>query len=505
MSFNDKSGYGLSGPIATTVALGVVLGSLMAQSAQAQTYTGPRPTVSGVVGATPPGNSYANCNAATLAFYPLDQQICSNGATSTLAFPLLVGGVPDSTPPGLLFTYGPGLFNYAGRGTGVSITSFITNTAAAGNGVNSPASVPPFSFASTDAPLTQAQLNSYFSLRVNSGAGFGPVVELPYTASSIAVLYNTNGGGTAPNANATIVLTRNQECIIFNGGSVTVNTPAGVAIALNRGVRDSAISAATFITTNHLNTVCRPLGLWSYTNAAGNQVSRGFGQVSLAQNSAACQAATAALPNTVCWPSAFLTGTGDGGIAAQVTFGGAGTFGYVGFSTAASLLPIPGNDASVDADLLTSNNPSNRVFANTDIARLTNASGTVVTAVAANISDALLAATDLSAADCRIVYNLPDPTAGYPIVGVNYLLFYGDYTPDDETIFGGRGNALRDRYQLFVLNAVSDTALADAFGYSALPPAVQNDVIDAAFKCIQAVPFPNTNTLDSSAASRLAP
>jgi ABC-type phosphate transport system substrate-binding protein len=527
MSFNYKSGYGLGHSIATTVALGLVLGSL-ATTAQAQI---PRPTISGAPGATPPGNSYSNCNATTLAFYPLEQRICSNGAGATFPFPLFAGGVTSSTPPGAFFTYGPGLFNYASRGSGTGITSFITNTAPAGNGVNSPAGVSPLSFASTDSPLTQAQINSYLAQRVNNGAGFGPIVELPITSGSVTVMYNNGGSGTAPTPAQTITLTRTQECTIFNGGSVTVTKPTGGVVTLNQGVRRADASGTTFITTNHLNTVCSSLGLWSYTNSAGNQVSRGFGQVSLPDRSiparsidgSICQSLTAPRSNTVCWPSAFFTGSGNPGVAnviANSVSGAAGTapgtpptpiagggasgvFGYVEFATAAALNAVPGSAAPVDTDLVTANNPSARAFANTDIARLTNVSGTVVDATAPNISDALLTATDASPCVCRIVYNLPDPTQGYPIVGVNYLLFYGDYTPDNETIFSGQGNALAARYQSFVLNTVSDTALADTFGYSALPPAVQGDVIDTAFNCIQSVPFPGTNPLDAQCPSVL--
>jgi ABC-type phosphate transport system substrate-binding protein len=514
MSTIFKSGKIFSSASTVAVAATLIVGSLVT-GAQAV------PSIGGVPGQTPPGNSYADCVVPPTSI-PAAERICSNGVGATFPFPFFAGGVPDSTPAGLFFSTFPGLFNYAARGSGTGISQFILQIPPAQNLPGSPTVPGPLTFASTDAPLTQNQLNQYFAAQVDNGNGFGPIVELPSIAGSVVVLYNDTDSATSPNAASSITLTRAQECNIFNGTPQTVTRPQGGTVTLSQGVRRSDGSGTTFIQTNHLNSVCSNGGaigtggngtganLWTYTATtpvAGfpstRTVSRGFGQVSLSQSSAACQAATAALPNTVCWPSAFLTASGNPGVAAAVNTGADGTFGYVELGTAAVLNAVTGNAAPVDTDLLTSNNPSARTFINTDIARLTNRAGVVVDGTAQNINDALLTATDRSPAQCRVVYEEPDPTQGYPVIGVNYFLFYGDYTPDDETPIEGRGAALAQRYIDLVSNSVGNAALADQFGYSTLPPARQDDVVFAALDCIQAVPFNGPdgglNVLDNAA------
>jgi ABC-type phosphate transport system substrate-binding protein len=489
MSFNCKSNYCLSGSIATTVVLSLAFGGLMAQSAQAQVVTGP---------VLPPGNSYSDCTTAT---------ICSNGAGSTLAEILFSGSVTNTgaiVTPGVFNTAFPGLFNYSSRGTGTGISSFISQTPPIQSLPNSPSVPRPFSFASTDAPLTQSQLDQYFAARQDGPlGGFGAPVELPFAASSIAVLYNDGNGITAPTEAQTIALTRQDECTVFNGGTATVANPQGGNVTLNQGARRLDSSGTTFITTNHLNTVCTPLGLWSYANSAGAQVSRGFGQTSLADNSAACQAATAALANTVCWPSAFLTGSGDGGLAAAVDAGAAGTFGYVGFATAAAL-----DNGTVDIDLSTATNGGSvRGFAFTDIARVQNPSAAgapFVSPVSGNISVSLLATPDSSPAACRVVFNEPDPADGYPIIGVSYYLFYGDYTPNNQGTFNGRGGTLRDRYRSLVQQTLTFSNVA-ALGYAPLPASAQSTVVAAAFRCINNLASAPTIDVAPGGAGRIAP
>jgi phosphate transport system substrate-binding protein len=477
-------------PIAT---LGLAIAGFTAQQVQAQSappsITGT--TVGGVVVA--PGNQYIDCGQAG------DQAglVCSNGAGATFPFPLFAGGVPDSTPAGAFRTLFPDLFNYASIGSGGGITSFLNQLPPSSilvNGVPlSTITVPgPLSFASTDAPLTQAQLDTFYAAGANlNNLGYGVPVEIPLTSGAVTVSFND--GTTPAVAGTPIQLTRANECTLFNGGSVTLN-----GVTYSQGVRRSDNSGTTFIMSNHLNTVCTPLGLW--TKPTGG--SRGFGQVSVPDTNAACTTAANAPSNTVCWPASFLSGSGNPGVAAAVNSGGAGTFGYVEFATAASNV-----DGSVDTGL-TATAP--RAFPNLDISAVENPNGgsQFVAPTANEVTLALSEQADQSTAACRLVINAPDPTTpgSYPIVGVNYGLFYSDYAPDITRggansprvgAFGGQGVVLRDRYRQLVqrLNlTTSGRALQTQFGYAPLPntaPAgvtpLANRTVATAVTCINNV------------------
>jgi ABC-type phosphate transport system substrate-binding protein len=107
--------------------------------------------------------------------------ICSNGAGATFPFPLFLN----------LFQQGTNnnLYNYAARGSGGGITAFLS--CAAGGSTGTPAVPNPTAFASTDAPLSQAQISSYYSATGCFSQGFGPIVELPVTSGSVAFVYNS--------------------------------------------------------------------------------------------------------------------------------------------------------------------------------------------------------------------------------------------------------------------------------------------------------------------------
>jgi phosphate transport system substrate-binding protein len=527
-------------PIATLIA------GFAAQQAQAvpPVITGntnpANVTLENPTGIVAPGNSYIDCD---------QDPICSNGAGSTFPFPLFAGGVPDSTPLGAFRTLFPDQFNYAAIGSGGGITSFLRQLPP--SSIIDPATglplsentVPgPLSFASTDAPLTQAQLDTFYAAGANlNNLGYGVPVEIPLTSGAVTVSFND---GIVPAVAGTpIQLTRVQECTLFNGGVVSIGslnygTPlplptippgstaeqiasinAADAASVPRGVRRSDNSGTTFIMSNHLNEVCgnpaKGINLWSYTNSIGQTVGRGFGQVSLPDNSAACQAAAplpasvaypdpnpirnvAPLPNTVCWPSTFTSGSGNPGVAAGVNGRVRGSFGYVEFATAASNV-----DGSVDTGLTA----AARSFPNLDISAVENSSSVFVAPTSNNVILALSEQADQSAATCRLVINAPDPSTlgSYPIVGVNYGLFYSDYFTDitrsgaNSPRVGAfvQGLALRDRYRLLVqrLNLTTQgRALQTQFGYAPLPntaPAgttpLANRAVQTAVTCINNV------------------
>jgi ABC-type phosphate transport system substrate-binding protein len=299
--------------------------------------------------------------------------------------------------------------------------------------------------------------------------------------------------GSGPSADVASLpqVTRQQLCQLFNGDNPTIN-----GVNYTQGVRRADGSGTTFLVSQHLSAVCSSLGLWQ--TAAG--VNRGFGQVSVPDTNPACATApdiagTPAIEgtrsNTVCWPASFLSGSGNPGVASTTNGAGVGAFGYVEFATAASLQPIPGNAAPVDTDLVLANNPSPRAFGNLDIARVQNLSGNFVPPLAGNVQFALADQYDEAVApnaSCRLVINAPDPAnaQGYPIVGVNYLLFYGDYNPDVVPgggnpiaigAFNNRGATLSTRYRQLVqyFNQGPGRQIQIDFGYAPLPTVIRPD------------------------------
>jgi ABC-type phosphate transport system substrate-binding protein len=500
MSFNLRlKGSTLALLPAATLASALVLGAAQTASAQLDQLIN-------CTSATPPGG------------------ICSNGVGSSFPFPLFFAIFPD---------FAPGTINYASRGSSGGITAFLS--CGAGSTTGTPTVPNPTSFAATSAPLTQTQLDSYYSATGCFSQGFGPIVELPITASAFAFVYNItvslNDGGAAVLGGASgptgegpgVDLTVSQYCGVFNGtpadAAVVPALPAEASATI--GVRRSDGSGTTFIVSSSLSAICTPLGLWK--TAAG--INRGFGQVSVPDTDAACAtpadvAGTPAVEgsrnNTVCWPSTFLSGSGNVGVATVVN-AATNRFGYVEFATAAGLDgPAPGTTFdAVDTDLNPANNPAgtNRIFPNLVFADLQNPTTLAFLApYSGNVGVAPLAQSDASASTCRTVFNNPNPVDGYPIIGVNYLLFYGDYTPDfrpnglrspASARFVNQGGTLRDRYRGLFASGIVESFAGDEgrqrqieLGYAPLSVERQTQAFIAAFQCTQAVTGnPNIGTI----------
>jgi ABC-type phosphate transport system substrate-binding protein len=474
--------------------------------------------------------------------------ICSNGAGATFPFPLFLN----------LFQQGTNnnLYNYAARGSGGGITAFLS--CAAGGSTGTPAVPNPTAFASTDAPLSQAQISSYYSATGCFSQGFGPIVELPVTSGSVAFVYNTTtnlddgenavlGSVAGPTGRGPgINLTVQQYCHLYNGTAGTANAGLPADLVNATGVRRSDSSGTTFIVSSSLTHFCGQPALdeWKVLDAGGvpTPIYRGRGSVSIPDSDPACliQPVLADLPdtdlatpgvqapagvtpgtrtNTVCWPTAFLSGSGNPGVATVVN-AATNRFGYVEFSTAAGLDgPAAGttfNAVDVDLDPAT-NLPGengavlNRVFPNLDVADLQNslsAGSEFFAPYSGNVDPAILNSPDISAAQCRTVLDTASPLAGYPIVGVNYLLFYGDYLAERRpsgvlspagTRFLNQGGTLRDRHRAIFASGIADSfagsagrQLAINLGFAPLPVGRQQQAFVAATQCIQAVNGLNT-------------
>jgi ABC-type phosphate transport system substrate-binding protein len=395
----------------------------------------------------------------------------------------------------------------------------------------------------SDAPLNQTQINTYYGRLPEDGpepTTYGGIAFLPYVGGTIASLHSfptgpsaTPGIGSDGLVDTTVnslpnrlpVLTRSQLCDLYNG-----NLPQVIeGVTYTQGVRPNTDTSGTTLTfSRYLSLVCIPLGKWQ--TASGQN--RGVGQVSVNEPgpSNVCNNPASSRPNTVCWPSTFISGSGDTGVASTVN-AAPGRFGYVGFATAAAL-----TNATVDTDLILANNTAPRVYANTNIAAIQNAYGLTPAGankfappLAVNGTNALLAVRkpdNRSTAYCRFAVPTIDPitfvnaagatvtlTSAYPITAVTYLLAYGDYSP----LFYGAYFAPTLRN--FVTNMVTSPAYAaiiNQFGYLPLPLDATDDAVlgtvvvervngvadDNPFPgqpCIDYVPGAATNPLDQTA------
>jgi phosphate transport system substrate-binding protein len=453
-----------------------------------------------------------------------------NGAGATFPFPFFQNYFPASFPDQV---------NYAGIGSGGGINAFLSQVPPASP--PAAATVPsPFSFASTDAPVTQAQREVYYfgsdrvagpvtnnplvSPTIQSGRrelGYGPLVQVPSVAGGISVSYSVPGVADG------VQLTRADECGLFNG---TLTTFPGTTVPVT-GVRRFDSSGTTFITSSHLNTVCSGLGLWSTPSGQ----SRGFGQVSVPDTDPACAlpfttvspAPAGQRTNTVCWPTTFLSGSGNPGVAAQVrgvtagtltppnpagtvvtdTPAGEGRFGYVEFGVSVLFGPNARVPFTIPASLPPGDNGDDDIF----LAAVENQAGAFVLPTSNQVTLALTGATDTDPRACTITVNEPDPAAGYPISGLNYFLFYGDYIPDvlpsgaaptRAGAFNNQGALIRNRTRQFVSNLVGNVAnrqIATDNGYAPLPNAGAGSLAatsaSTALNCVQAVSG-GTNPLD---------
>jgi hypothetical protein len=473
-----------------------------------------------------------NSQNQVLTCTPADVGPCVlNGAGASFTFPFLQNYFPASFPNQV---------NYAGIGSGGGINAFLSQLPPAVP--PAAATVPsPFTFAATDTPLTQVQREVYYygtdrtpgpitnnplvSPTIQSGRwelGYGPLVQVPILAGGVSISYNV------PGVTDGVQLSRAEECGLFNG---TLTTFPGSSVPVT-GVRDNGSSAPTFILSQHLNAVCSGLGLWSTPSGQ----SRGFGQVSVSDTDPVC-----ALPfttvspapagqrnNTVCWPASFLSGSGDPGVAAQIRGAVAGTltppnpagttvvakpspdgrFGYVAFPVSVlygpnSRLPL----FAIPASLPPGDNADDDIL----LAAVENQAGAFVLPTADQVTLALAGPTDTDPRACTITVNEPDPAAGYPISGVSYLLFYGDYIPDvlpsgaaptRAGAFNNQGALARNRARQFVSNLVGNVAnrqIAIDNGYAPLPNAGAGSLAatsaNTALNCVQAVSG-GTNSLD---------
>lgn len=313
-----------------------------------------------------------------------------NGAGATFPNPLYTSqggwfstyGVASSgavNPPGPI---NPNVqFNYNSIGSGAGISAFLTQVEPAGTN-------PPIAFGASDAPLGSDQRT------VTGGPNIGRAIQVPVVAGAVTLSYNPQGMNLPPSG---LRLSRATYCGILNGNITNYNDRritadnGGRLISTNLpivGVRREDGSGTTFLISNHLNTICKSPFNWN----------RGVGTTSTTGPVPANPE-----PNTVYWPSSFLSASGGSGVARTIA-SNPGGFGYVENSTRI----VEGLPASV----------------------LRNRAGNFVSPRPDAVSVALADVNDLDPDPRILTITVPDPeqATAYPIVGVTYQLYYDDYS-----------------------------------------------------------------------------
>lgn len=419
--------------VACATALSLGVGALMvaAPSANAQ-LPGERPTLIDCDPATAPGS------------------ICANGLGASFFFPFAENIFP------VVF---PGEYNYGSRGSSQGVEGILLGRCNDDNQVPGGQLVPdPCSFYFSEAPLSDAEIVQYNTdIFGPFNQGLGPVVQLPVVGGLVTISTDAGAGITE--------LTAEEVCEAFNGTPSATNPLNGLT-----GVRRSDGSGTSFIFTNALREQCTELSdpdgngigdLWSYTNANGQQVSRGSGEDPAIDTSAECQAVTPGntIDDTTCWPAELLGGDGNDGVADVVIAGSGDRFGYVELAEASSR----GTDLELPAVV---NKNDGVAYA------ATTTNGTLALNAPGSINEFRnTAPAGQPANQCSLTANRFDPSTGFPYVGVSYGFFHGDYSPTNppspganETQFDLRGSTLRNRF-LRIFTDPQVTTIAQNIGY----------------------------------------
>jgi len=168
----------------------------------------------------------------TVAALASAQAMAVTGGGATLPAALYKGSADSILPAN---------FSYAAIGSGGGKTAFLTNNPA---GFGTTGTV---HFAGSDSILSASEISTY---NANFRTAYGPLIQLPSVATSVAIPYK-KAGQTALN------LTSAQLCDAFSGAKTTWGALLGTADTTPiRVVYRNVSSGTSEILTRHLNSVC---------------------------------------------------------------------------------------------------------------------------------------------------------------------------------------------------------------------------------------------------------
>jgi ABC-type phosphate transport system substrate-binding protein len=316
------------------------------------------------------------------------------GGGSTLAAPEYAGAFQ---------TYGAAIdgsvnFNYVGLGSGPSQTAFLTNNPSA---FGYPAGTT-VHFAASDAALSPTQISTFQSTR---SATEGGLIQLPTFGTPITIALSPQ----IASGNGVITLTDDQICGIFSGKITTYGDPLLAGAGFPSSLATTTIhptyrsdgSGTSFLFTNHLASSCHTA---PYTAPDGTAHAAN----SLVTFTASTSFVTASGGSV---PANFVAATGSPGVQAAILGSTPGV--QIGY-----LSPDFTQIASVHASQ--SGFPAVAAVVNQNIT--TGASAGVginptVGATRAALATAPLPNNGNAANPASFDPLVPQPTAGYPIVG----------------------------------------------------------------------------------------
>lgn len=187
------------------------------------------------------------------------------GGGSSLVAPVIGATYSPTTEIGIFGT-SEGAFTYYSVGSGAGQNAFLRNQPT----FLSPGATGTVYFANSDAALTTYQVTSY---QANIGATSGPLIQIPYLVTPIAVpivngpaVTSTRTPQTTPGQAHSIALTDNALCGVFSGKltnwNQVVNPETNLTYEINAPITvvyDSNASGTTELLTRHLAAVCTPV------------------------------------------------------------------------------------------------------------------------------------------------------------------------------------------------------------------------------------------------------
>lgn len=265
-------------------------------------------------------------------------------------------------------------------------------------------------FAASDAPMSVTEFNNYV---LGHGTG-SKAVQLPAISGAIAVAFRKDAQGSVP-AVSSLTLTEAQICGIFSGQIKTWNDaaltgagiPSGTTGNINVVFRSDG-SGTSFSFLNHLSAVC-PTNVAAGKTAATNfKTDQSFPNVGATSYIASYASSTPA--------------SGNKGVTDAI----AANDGSIGYAEAANPISAPTRFASVkNSHSLANVNPSTG-FGSTALP-VTLQFDQAIAATLTSTGRPTLTALSTTGQCVAVVdpNDYADPTSGYPILAVTYLLANG--------------------------------------------------------------------------------
>jgi phosphate transport system substrate-binding protein len=353
-------------------------------------------------GATLPAIGYTGSSTFPTALTP----ITTMGAGSL--FGVLLSGTTNTVsycPTGS----GNGKKILAGNDTGFQVNSTCGAAAPTSTGFGS-TGLAQADFAASDAPMSVSEFNNYVA---GHGAG-SKAVQLPAVSGAISIAFRKDAQGSVP-AVSSLTLTEAQICGIFSGQIKTWNDTALTGAGIPTGttgninvVYRSDNSGTSFSLLNHLSAVC-PSNVAAGKVAATNfKTDQSFPSV-----------------GALSYISTYASSTGASGNKG-VTDAIAANDGSIGYAEAANPISAPTRFASVkNSHSLVNVNPSTG-FGTTALPVTLQYDQALATALTSTGRPTLTALS--TTGQCVAIVNpndYADPTTGYPILAVTYLLANG--------------------------------------------------------------------------------